>query len=308
MREIEITSPPDLDPQKQRATDLHSLVNVLNVITLQLGGLIMVFPQYSTKLSAIESEIHDIAQGLQTNDEPEPLIEQLRNTETRIIALLDTMLATNDIPKHHSELTSSRENFVSIYKILNTRLDEYVFRLEEPDVWVDIDNETLRQQMQDVFIAIEKNANGRYYVQFNLALKNRQDYYIDLKIETDNPHKKLWIPLRLKDVLRDLLANSRKYTNPGGKVALAVHQNAEKIQCVIEDNGLGIPENEIGKVVEFGYRATNVRQLRTMGGGFGLTKAVWLVLSWGGQFFIASGENQGTTIKIVLPNKPRKGS
>jgi signal transduction histidine kinase len=113
----------------------------------------------------------------------------------------------------------------------------------------------------------------------------------------------IWMPLRLKDVLRDLLANARKYTKPGGRVALALHQDEARILCVIEDSGYGIPEDELEKVAEFGYRASNVRDYPTMGGGFGLTKAVWLILSWGGRFHIASGLGEGTRIHIELPNK-----
>jgi len=112
------------------------------------------------------------------------------------------------------------------------------------------------------------------------------------------------MPMRLKDVLRDLLANARKYTQPGGKVALALHQNDSHIQCVVEDSGCGIPDDELERVADFGYRASNVRQYRTMGGGFGLTKAVWLVLHWGGRFFLQSAPGQGTRIRIVVPNQP----
>jgi signal transduction histidine kinase len=303
MREIEIATPPELDLQQQRTTDLHSLVNVLNIITLQLGELGMDFPNYHPELSAMEDEVIDLARGFQTEDDLVPLVAQLRGIEARILEQLDAMLAEIDFAEHRSQITAAKENFISIYEILNVRLDEFVFRLEEPDVWIEIEADTLRQQMQDVFSAIEKNANGRYYIHFNLALKHSNDYYIDLRIENDNPDKKIRMPLRLKDVLRDLLANARKYTKPGGKVALALHQSEECIQCVIEDSGCGIPEDEIEKVTEFGYRATNVRQYRTMGGGFGLTKAVWLVLSWGGSFSIASGLDKGTLIRITIPNK-----
>lgn len=149
----------------------------------------------------------------------------------------------------------------------------------------------------------KKNAKGRYRIFFNLARKNIGDYYIDLKIDTVNPESALWIPLRMIDVVRDLTANARKYTAPGGKVAIAIYQSAEEIQVLVEDSGCGIPEAEIERVVEFGYRATNVRDRPTMGGGFGLTKAAWLANHWGGTLSIASALGEGTTVRLTVPNR-----
>lgn len=305
MRELEITTAPELDAQEQRTADLHSLVNVLNIISLQLAELDMDFPKFSEGLVSMENRIRDLANGFQVEEDLAPLVEQLRETEDLILQQLDHMLDAIDDEELQSDLLGAKENFVSIYEILNARLDEFAYRLDQPDVWVEIEAEALRGQMQDVFDAIEKNAKGRYYIHYNLALKNKQDYYIDLRIETSDSQGRIWMPLRLKDVLRDLLANARKYTKPGGKVALALHQSEDCIQCVIEDSGCGIPEGELERVIEFGYRASNVRKYRTMGGGFGLTKAAWLVLRWGGRFQIASAEGEGTRIQINLPNQPR---
>jgi len=55
------------------------------------------------------------------------------------------------------------------------------------------------------------------------------------------------------------------------------------------------------RVVDFGYRASNVIDQPTMGGGFGLTKAATLIPRWGGQMKIASSEETGTRIEIRVP-------
>lgn len=301
MTEIEVTQSPELDSQKQRITDLHSVFNVLNIITLQLTEIEMDFPKYAPKISPLIENICSLASRFQSDENLSPLVKSLRGTGEKIIHEIENILSEAQLPEQRCQLEAAKENFVSIYSILDVRLDELTFRLDQPDVWIEIASDTLSQQMQDVFHAMEKNSHGRYCIHFNLALKNQDDYYIDLKLETYREDKKIWMPLRLKDVLRDLLANARKYTNPGGKVALALHQNEARIHCVIEDTGCGIPEAELGKVVEFGYRASNVQNRSTMGGGFGLTKAAWLVLSWGGSFNIASEEGKGTIIHINIP-------
>jgi signal transduction histidine kinase len=76
------------------------------------------------------------------------------------------------------------------------------------------------------------------------------------------------------------------------------------MRLVVEDSGLGIPADEISKVVEFGYRASNSKSPSTRGGGFGLSKAYYLTKIFGGKMFIDSpvpGRNNGTKISIRLP-------
>jgi signal transduction histidine kinase len=112
------------------------------------------------------------------------------------------------------------------------------------------------------------------------------------------------MPPVFKDVMRDLVANARKYTTPGGHITFAVHESETELRFVVEDTGRGIPAAEIPTVVQFGRRASNVGDVRTMGGGFGLTKAVLVTKQFGGQFWIASEAGLGTRIRIVLPRPP----
>lgn len=303
MKEVEITSPPLLDEEKQRIADLHSVFNILGVITLQLGQISLDFPKWTAEFEALTESFIDLSRNLRSQKDLRPIIQGLAESHQSIAALLKEVEDSEPTAEKLEKLSFARENFESIYAILEVRIHELKFRIDDPDVWIEINPDELREQTESIFQAIEKNAHGMYYVHFNLALKETQDYYIDLHIDTKRENGLLWMPLRLKDILRDLLANARKYTRPGGKVALALYQDSEGIRCVIEDTGCGIPDGEIEKVVEFGYRASNVRDRPTMGGGFGLTKAAWLVLSWGGQFHISSEENMGTKIRIFIPEK-----
>ena len=85
----------------------------------------------------------------------------------------------------------------------------------------------------------------------------------------------LLMPAVFQDVMRDLIANARKYTAPGGHITAALYEDAEALRFVVEDSGRGIPEGELERVVRFGQRASNVGEVRTMGGGFGLTRPSW---------------------------------
>jgi signal transduction histidine kinase len=73
------------------------------------------------------------------------------------------------------------------------------------------------------------------------------------------------------------------------------------LRFIVEDNGMGIPKNEIDRIFDYGYRATNVRHLPTMGGGFGLTKALYITVQLNGDLWIESEEDAGTKITIEIP-------
>jgi signal transduction histidine kinase len=106
----------------------------------------------------------------------------------------------------------------------------------------------------------------------------------------------------LKDVIRDLIANARKYTQAGGRINIGISQKEDAFKFVVEDNGYGIPSNELQSIVEFGYRGSNVESsIRTMGGGFGLTKALYVTQKYLGKFWIDSELDKGTKITLEIP-------
>ena len=109
------------------------------------------------------------------------------------------------------------------------------------------------------------------------------------------------MPAVFQDVLRDLVANARKYTAPGGHITAALYEDPTLLRLVVEDTGRGIPANELATVVHFGRRASNVGDVRTLGGGFGLTKAFLATKQFGGRFWLASQVGTGTRIRINVP-------
>jgi signal transduction histidine kinase len=103
--------------------------------------------------------------------------------------------------------------------------------------------------------------------------------------------------------MRDLIANARKYTEPGGRISAGLWDDGNVLRLVVEDTGKGIPEDEMEEVVNFGYRGSNISDKETQGGGFGLTKAYINTRRFGGRMWIRSGNNSGTRITIEVPRK-----
>ena len=308
MKTVVFDHPPSLNANEEQVADLHSFLNVLNILSGELYVSEMTLSDCkeggAEKLEPLVAEVRDIAESIRNSIGIKNALKRVEAAKEPILGTLSDLLETLQGSEAHAEVSESVENIRSILTIADERIAEMEARSTDPDIWIKIGVDEVDRRFREVFAAIEKNAKGRYRILFNLAQKQKSsDYYIDFKIDGGIEPGVLWMPLRLMDVARDLTANARKYTKAGGKVAMAFYQDKDSIQVVVEDEGCGIPEDEIESVVEFGYRASNVRDRPTMGGGFGLTKAAWLVHRWGGQFSIASAEGKGTVVRILLPNK-----
>ena len=306
MKEVVITRPPYMNASEERIADMHSVLNILNLLVGELYFIEAKEPELAEAGKKMDAQLRGYAQEIKEGGDILNLFQQMRQSQDALVNHAKAALHAAETPAQKTQIQESIENLESIYSVLMRRLDEMEAHLEDPDAWIEMAPDALREEIENVFIAIAKNSKGGYGVQFNLAQKKKGDYYMDLRVavEPNGSHgSHLRMPRRLLDVLRDLTANARKYTKPGGKVALAVYQNAEEIHAVIEDSGCGIPDHELDKITEFGYRASNVQSRPTMGGGFGLTKAAWLVANWGGQLAISSVVDEGTTVRITIPNR-----
>lgn len=302
MKEVVFTKPPYMNASEQKIADMHSVLNLLNIIIGEMSLVESQEPGALEEFTYLQSELDATIRAVKEGGPVSEIIHRIRAHQAAVEDFMNKAMANEPLGVGKRAIEQSLKNMDSVFRIFRKRLDEIEMRADDPNLWVSVEPAALRCEMEAVFAAIAKNARGKYQIHFNLAQKKAEDYYIDLKIDVSRQDKQLWMPLRMIDVLRDLTANARKYTQPGGKLALAVYQDESSLRAFIEDTGCGIPEDEIEKVAEFGYRASNAHGRRTYGGGFGLTKAVWLVTHWGGHLSLKSQLDHGTAIHITIPN------
>ena len=109
-------------------------------------------------------------------------------------------------------------------------------------------------------------------------------------------------PIRLAQVLSNLLTNAARYTPPGGHVAVRVRRDGEALVIAVEDDGQGIPPELLERIFDLfvqGPRASD-----RLGGGLGLGLALVrnLVELHGGTVSAHSpGSGQGSTFTVRLP-------
>lgn len=294
-----------MNPSELRIADMHTVLNILNILCGELALLRPDEPKLRERCVAQENELQQTARELKEGGEVSAFIPEIRKSEDRVIRLVEEVLEAEKDADEQAAIQESLANLKSVFSVFNVRLDELEIRAKDPDIWILVEPAVFRKRFEDVFTAIARNSKGSYEIRFDPAEKEEGDYFFDLNVKLLFSDEKLWLPLRMVDVLCDLGANARKYTPPGGAVSIELVQDEDHITVVVEDSGSGIPGEEIEKVAEFGYRGSNVRRRPTQGGGFGLTKAAWLATTWGGSLNIRSGIDRGTRIQLSIPNRER---
>lgn len=105
----------------------------------------------------------------------------------------------------------------------------------------------------------------------------------------------------LKQTARILTDNAVKYTAIGDKITLRARYK-DGVPCFeVQDNGIGIKEEDLNHIFDRFFRADPARTRSTGGTGLGLSIAKWIVDQHGGHFDIFSREEFGTRICVVLP-------
>lgn len=110
-------------------------------------------------------------------------------------------------------------------------------------------------------------------------------------------------PVRLKQVLYNLLSNALKFTDEGG-VTVSAMIEGQKLHLTVADTGIGIRAEDIDRIfVEFSQAdASNSR--RHEGTGLGLALSKRLVESQRGHIWVDSTFGEGSTFHVILPLRP----
>ncbi|HEX6993244.1 MAG TPA: ATP-binding protein [Gammaproteobacteria bacterium] len=113
-------------------------------------------------------------------------------------------------------------------------------------------------------------------------------------------------PVRLAQVLANLLSNAAKYTPSGGHVRLGADASGADIAITVSDDGIGIPAENLKRVFEMFERVDGYLERSTKGLGLGLTLVKSLVEMHGGTVEAHSGGlGRGSSFTIRVPTVPR---
>jgi PAS domain S-box-containing protein len=139
----------------------------------------------------------------------------------------------------------------------------------------------------------------RYSLETMTSQISEKRLNIHLKLAEDIPQMR-GNPIRLRQMLDNLIGNSIKYTPECGDITIVAEGQGEQVIIRISDSGPGIPVSDQPHIFEKFYRASNVPK-GVGGSGLGLAIVKSIVDSHHGRIWVESSLGKGSTFTIVLP-------
>ncbi|MEW1949372.1 ATP-binding protein [Pseudarthrobacter sp902506025] len=133
------------------------------------------------------------------------------------------------------------------------------------------------------------------------ALASAQRSHVEIAADVPSP---LWAyadPLRIGQVLDNLVSNAIKYSPDGGRISISATADRQWVRLSVTDTGMGMSHDDAAKVFNRFFRTESAQKAAIPGAGLGLSITRMIVERHGGTIMCESGEGQGSTFTVTLP-------
>ncbi|HOO56106.1 MAG TPA: HAMP domain-containing sensor histidine kinase [bacterium] len=153
----------------------------------------------------------------------------------------------------------------------------------------------------------EEEADPRKEAEFIISLLSQTAHEkgveVRLEVEDDLPAIKI-SRKSLDDVINNLVDNAIIYSKENSEVKVRLGREGDSLLLVVQDSGIGIPEEDRDKIFKEFYRSDNAKMLKTHGTGLGLPIVYNIVTRFGGNIDLESKVDEGTCFRVKLPFEP----
>ncbi|MEN8193374.1 MAG: two-component regulator propeller domain-containing protein [Bacteroidota bacterium] len=212
---------------------------------------------------------------------------EFRTPLTLILGPLENVLNKTDDRETRSELNVIQKSAKRLNDLINQLLD--LAKMEAKSLKLKASN--------DNFIPFIKGLVMSYK---SLADKKKISLEFNSEIETINVYFDKEV---ITKVIVNLLSNAFKFINENGTIKVNVKEsNDDKaLEILVSDTGIGIPDDELGKVFDRFYQVDESHTMKRKGTGIGLSIAKEMIEMHHGNILVESEINKGTTFKVFLP-------
>lgn len=264
------------------------------VIGGELGGLAESFDRMAEQLSRREAELEQARVSAESANRAKSeflanMSHEIRTPMNGMFGMIQLLRFTrleNDQREYLDNLEMSGKNLLAL---INDILD--LSRIESGKMQLETVDFSVRHAVQEILDA-------------QLLQIRQKGLQLTVDLHADVPELVCGDALRFKQVVLNLLGNAIKFTHQGGiSVSLGVlhtQDDACNLLLTVQDTGIGMTEEQLGRVFNVFEQADN-STTRTYGGsGLGLAICRRLVALMGGRIWATSNLHQGTTFYVAL--------
>ncbi|MET4704645.1 ATP-binding protein [Frigoribacterium sp. UYMn621] len=125
---------------------------------------------------------------------------------------------------------------------------------------------------------------------------------LQLNTDIETPVLCVIDPLRIRQVLDNLLTNAVKYNSEHGEIGVTLHDDGSTVRIAVSDTGLGISDDDQKQLFQRFFRTETARLSSVHGSGLGLNISAEIIKEHGGELVVSSVVGVGSTFEITLPS------
>jgi PAS domain S-box len=210
---------------------------------------------------------------------------EIRTPMNAIIGFTEVVLASELKKEQQQHLLTIRQSAKSLLRLLNDILD--TAKMERGNIELESLNFSIAAVLQELIAESEGTARGK-------------GLQLHLQMADDLPPYLKGDPLRLKQILNNLVSNAIKFTEHG-EVTLSVSKEEERLHFLIQDTGVGIATERQNRIFDAFTQADASVTRRFGGTGLGTTICKQLVELMQGEIWLESEVGNGTKFHVLLP-------
>lgn len=248
----------------------------------QTMGVIFIFRDMS-----VSKEVERLTRLDQMKSEFVSNVSHELRTPLTVIKSYTEALLTQVEPEDHS----TRENFLSVIDGETDRLATIVSNL------LDLSRiEAGKFELQTSGFSLKEVINS--IIPIYRSRKGQIDIITDYEPNLPDIHAD---EDKIREVLINLITNSIKFSPGGGIISVRLERDADFLACSVSDTGIGIPENQLGKIFTKFYRVDNSNTCEAEGTGLGLSIVKHIIEAHKGRIKVESSLGKGSVFTFYLP-------
>ena len=248
----------------------------------ELSELSMAFNQMSAKLQKVDASRQEFVANVS---------HELKTPLSSMKVLIESLLFQENVPEetYKEFLADTNSEIDRLTVIINSLL--VLVKLDRKVVPINAEITNMNELLADIIKRLKPLSNKR-----KIELVYDEEKEVNAEVDV----------VKITLALTNLIENGIKYNRDGGLVKIKLDSDHQNAYISIEDNGIGIPEDEQNKVFDRFYRIDKTRDRETGGTGLGLSITQRTVLLHNGSIKLTSKENEGTMFVVRLPLKQGK--